>query len=38
MERAVGTGSSFCTSCYTNEYPVAVPAQEQVRILTDRRQ
>lgn len=37
MQRAVGEGSSFCTSCYTNEYPVALPANEQVRILTDRR-
>jgi amidophosphoribosyltransferase len=36
MERAVGPGSTFCTSCYTNEYPVALPANEQVRILTDR--
>ncbi len=35
MERAVGAGSSFCTSCYTNEYPVALPA-EQVRVLTER--
>jgi amidophosphoribosyltransferase len=37
MQRAVGSGSSFCTSCYTNEYPVALPEREQVRILTDRR-
>ena len=36
MARAVGPETTYCTSCYTNEYPVAVPEKEQVRILTDR--
>jgi amidophosphoribosyltransferase len=37
MYRAVGDGGSFCTACYTNRYPVELPAEEQVRISVDRR-
>ena len=27
---------SFCAACYTNEYPVAVPGEEQAKIATNR--
>jgi amidophosphoribosyltransferase len=36
MYRAVGKGGTFCAACYTNEYPVAVPGEEQARIATNR--
>jgi len=36
MYRAVGKGGTFCAACYTNEYPVAVPAEEQTRIAANR--
>jgi amidophosphoribosyltransferase len=36
MYRAVGKGGTFCAACYTNEYPVAVPAEEQARIAANR--
>ena len=36
MYRAVGKGGTFCAACYTNEYPVAVPGEEQARIATHR--
>lgn len=36
MDRAVAGGDIYCTSCYTNVYPVALPEKEQVRILMDR--
>jgi amidophosphoribosyltransferase len=36
MYRAVGNGGTFCAACYTNEYPVAVPGEEQARIATHR--
>jgi amidophosphoribosyltransferase len=31
MYRAVGKGSTFCTACYTNEYPVPVPEEAGAR-------
>ncbi len=31
MERAVEENRSFCTSCYTNRYPVAFPEEEQAQ-------
>jgi len=37
MFRAIGDGASFCTACYTNEYPVAVPGEAHARVATDRR-
>jgi hypothetical protein len=37
MYRAVGKGGTFCAACYTNEYPVAVPGEEQAKIATHRR-
>ena len=29
MYRAVGESRSFCTACYTNEYPVPLPQEEE---------
>src|SRR6266704_33971 len=31
MYRAVGENRSFCTSCYTNSYPVPFPEEEQMQ-------
>jgi amidophosphoribosyltransferase len=36
MYRAVGRGSTFCTACYTNEYPVSVPEEAGVRAAVRR--
>jgi amidophosphoribosyltransferase len=36
MYRAVGRGSTFCTACYTNEYPVPVPEEAGVRAAHQR--
>ena len=36
MRRAVGEGDTFCTACYDNKYPVAVPEEQPVRIATQR--
>jgi amidophosphoribosyltransferase len=38
MYRAVGEESSFCTSCYTNRYPVPFPEEEQVQKAVAERQ
>jgi amidophosphoribosyltransferase len=37
MHRAMGKGGTFCTSCYTNEYPVAVPGESPLRIAAKRK-
>jgi amidophosphoribosyltransferase len=38
MYQAVGEGTSFCTACYTNKYPVPFPEEEQAhRLVTDRQ-
>ena len=37
LHRAVGAGGSFCTACYTNEYPVPVPEEAHARIAADQR-
>jgi amidophosphoribosyltransferase len=37
MFGAVGSSSSFCTSCYTNNYPVPVPQDEEVQKMAVER-
>ncbi len=38
MYRAVGDQTSFCTSCYTNRYPVPLPDAEQLQKVAAGRQ
>jgi amidophosphoribosyltransferase len=37
MYRAVGESRSFCTACYTNEYPVPVPKEEEAHGMVSGR-
>ena len=38
MFRAVREESSFCTSCYTNRYPVPFPEEEELQKAAVKRQ
>jgi glutamine phosphoribosylpyrophosphate amidotransferase len=38
MYRAVRENTAFCTSCYTNKYPVPFPEDEVVQKITTERQ
>jgi len=37
MYRAVGEGSTFCTACYTNSYPVPFPKEEEAHGMVSGR-
>jgi amidophosphoribosyltransferase len=37
MYQAVGEGRSFCTACYTNQYPVPFPKEEEAHGMVSGR-